>query len=162
MKRYPTYLWIIGCMLLTMQLQAQSYTKKVLTKIPELEKGKVYTIKDLKAAQLLYPDGVDLDDETVYPFAKITGRRVVVILYFRKQRGTEGLHLDATTLRKKKLQPVHVTRYLCTFGKIGKRVYTSTISMDKKKIVSFNEVENGKTNTKRYRLEGKWFSLVSD
>ncbi|HAS38868.1 MAG TPA: hypothetical protein DCS93_00245 [Microscillaceae bacterium] len=161
MKTFPTYaLLIAGLLLLNLQVQAQSYTKKVLEKVPELEVGKVYTGKDIRAAKKLFPEGVAIEDETVYPFAKLTGRRVVVIFYFRVQSNADFIHIDATSLRKKNLQPEHVNRYLYSHGKIGDTDYTSTFSMDKKKIVTFKQIKNGKISIKRYRIERKRFSII--
>ena len=74
------------------QVQAQSYTKKVLATVPELEVGKVYTGKDVLATKKLFPDGVAIGDETVYPVAKLTGRRAVVIFYFRKQYSADIMY----------------------------------------------------------------------
>ncbi|OJJ20239.1 hypothetical protein BKI52_17370 [marine bacterium AO1-C] len=160
MKNYPTYLLMICLVLLGLQVQAQSYTKKVLAKTPELEVGKVYTGKNIRAAKKLFPDGVAIDDETVYPFAKLTGRRVVVIFYFRVQSNADFIHVDATALRKKNLQPENVNRYLYSHGKIGDTDYTSTFSMNKKKIITFKQIKNGKVSTQRYRIEGKRFSII--
>jgi len=161
MKTFPTYIsLLIGVLLFSLQAQAQSYTKKVLERVPELEIGKVYTGKDVRAAKKHFPDGVAIDDETVYPFAKLTGRRVVVIFYFRVQSNADFIHMDATSLRKKNLQPEHVNRYLYSHGKIGDTEYASTFSMNKKKIVTFKQIKNGKTSTQRYRIEGKRFSII--
>lgn len=145
--------------LITLNTQAQSYTKKVLEKVPELEVGKVYNGKDVRAAKSMFPDGVEVDDEKAYPFAKLTGRRSVVIFYFRISG--EVIYMDATSLRKKNLQPENVNRYIYNDGKIGKTVYKSTLTMNKKKVVTITEDENGKVTTKRYRIEGRKFYIYT-
>lgn len=160
MKRIRLYSLVASLCLLSFYAQAQEYTKKVLSKVPELEVGKVYTGADVREAKKLFPDGAAIDDETVYPFAKLTGRRAIVIFYYKENQGGEIIYLSATSLHKKKLQPINVQRYLYTHGKINKTMYTSTLSRDKKGVVSFNKIENGKQTTNRYRLEGRRFSFV--
>ena len=70
--------------------------------------------------------------------------------------------MGATSLRKKKLDPVNVQRYIYSYGTVGKTKYTSTFSMDKKKVITFKKIENGKISINKYRLEGKRFSYVSN
>ena len=160
MKTYPTLLLLALLTFLGIQVQAQSYTKKVLAKTPELEVGKVYNGQDVRAAKKLFPDGVAIDDRTVYPFAKITGRRVVVIFYFRTQSGADVVYMNATALRKKNLQPENVNRYIFSDGTIGDTKYSCTLTMDKKKVVTFKQMENGKLTTQRYRIKGKRFAII--
>ncbi|EAY25064.1 hypothetical protein M23134_06052 [Microscilla marina ATCC 23134] len=160
MKNHRLYCFIASLCLLSFYSQAQEYTKKVLNKVPELEVGKTYTGKDVRQAQKLFPEGAAIGDKVVYPFAKLTGKRAIVIFYYTADQGGEIIYLSATALHKKKLQPTNIQRYLYTHGKINKTVYTSTLSRDKKGVVSFHEVENGQQKTTRYRIEGRRFSIV--
>lgn len=153
---------MICFVLLGKQLQAQGYTKKVLAKLPELKVGKEYRGQDVRAAKNLFPAGVTLEGEVVYPFAKIIGRKAIVVLYFKSDIQDEIIYMHATALRKKNLQPVHVNHYLYTHGKVNSSVYTSTLSINKKGVVTFNEIENGKKKVSKYRIEGKRFSYVTD
>lgn len=162
MKKLRFYSLVASLCLLSFYAQAQEYTKKVLSKVPELEVGKIYTGADVRKAQKLFPDAVAIGDKEVYPFAKLTGRRAIVIFYYKADQGGEIIYLSATALHKKKLQPINVQRYLYTHGKINKTIYTSTLSRDKKGVVSFNEIENGKKKTSRYRLEGRRFTIMSN
>lgn len=164
MKKLQILIVLALFILTTASLQAQEYTKKVVNKLPELEAGKVYTGKDVRASKALFPDGVALGkrEKLVYPFAKLTGRKVVVILYYTWEQNGEIIYMSATALRKKTMQPTNVSHYLYTHGKVGKATYTSTLSVNKKGVISFNEIENGKQKTSRYRIEGKRFSFVSN
>lgn len=161
-KRYYTTLLMLCFALLSNQLQAQEYTQKVLAKLPELKVGKEYKGQDVRKSKDLFPEGVAIEDEVVYPFAKIIGRKAVVVLYFKSDTQGKIIYMHATTLRKKNLQPIHVSHYLYTHGKVNSSVYTSTLSINKKGVVTFNEIENGKKKVSKYRIEGKRFSYVTD
>ena len=85
--------------------QAQMGLKSILERCPEMEAGKLYTGKDVRAmAKKNFPKGIFIAGqgiETKYPFAKITGKKVVALLAFEDKYKGEIVYMHAYVFRKK-------------------------------------------------------------
>jgi len=155
----------IGLLTLTGIVQAQLITTQaILAKCPEMEVGKIYTGKEVRAAQKNFPKGVYLigyGSTKNYPFAKITGKKVTVLLTFEDQYKGEIVYMHAYTYRRKTNKLEQSQSYIYNDGKANRATtYKSTIQLTKDQELIIDAKENGKQKIGKYKLGKKRLSFV--
>ncbi|OJJ15829.1 hypothetical protein BKI52_36535 [marine bacterium AO1-C] len=156
---------LMGLLALVGVVQAQLITtKSVIEKCPEMEIGKVYTGKDVRAAKKNFPKGVYIagyGTEKNYPFAKITGKKVTVLLTFEDKYKGEIVYMHAYTYRRKTNQLEQSQSYIYNDGKANRATtYKSTIKLTEDKELIIDSKENGKQKIGKYKLGKKRLSFV--
>lgn len=145
--------------------QAQMGLKSILDRCPEMEVDKLYTGKDVRAmAKKNFPKGIFIAGQgidTKYPFAKITGKKVVALLAFEDKYKGEIVYMHAYVFRKKSQAIVHSQSYIYNDGKANRATtYKSTLKLTKDLELIINQKENGKEKIGKYKLGKKRLSFV--
>jgi len=155
---------LVGFLVLTGVVQAQLITtQSILEKCPEMEVGKVYTGKEVRATKKNFPKGIYIighGSEKSYPFAKITGKKVTVLLTFEDQYKGEIVYMHAYTYRRKTNKLEQSQSYIYNDGKANRATtYKSTIQLTKDQELIIDTKENGKQKIGQYKLGKKRLSF---
>ena len=140
-------------------LKAQDITQQTISTCPEMQAGKVYTGKDIRAAKANFPEGVYVNGYGTskhYPFAKITSPRMITVLYFSEEKDSEIIHLHANTFKPKNFAFDISQSYIFSDGKAtATTTYGGSISLSPDKVLTINQTENGVETIAKIRLSGK-------
>ena len=148
--------------LMVMGIYAQSITKEVVAKCPELMSAKVYTGEDVKKTKNAFPNGVYVrgyGNEKNYPFGKVTGKKSVLIFAFEDPYEGEIIYMHAYTYRLKDYSLINSQSYVFNEGKINGTTYQSTLKINNDQEVFIKTSENDKTKTGKYLLNKKGFQF---
>ncbi len=137
--------------------------KSIIEKCPEMEVGKIYTGKDVRAAKKNFPKGIYIIGQGTaknYPFAKITGKKLVVLLAFEDPYKGDIVHMHAYAYRRKTNKLANSQSYIYNDGKANRATtYQSTLQLTKDQELIINTKENGKEKIGKYKLGKKRFSF---
>lgn len=139
--------------------QAQTITKEIIEKCPEMKVGKVYTGKDVRASKKNFPKGIYVQgygSDKNYPFAKITGKRSVVLFTFDDKYKGEIIYMHAYSYNRKNFKLNNSQSYIFNDGKANRATtYESTIQVNDKKEITIHQKENGKEKIGVYKVGKK-------
>lgn len=163
MTKKLKYLFVCIATLFISSTQAQTTIEEYIKACPEMEVGKLYTGKDVRAVKKYYKGAYIFKHQLVeqFPFAKITKGDYVHVLIFDNEFDGALIHLHVYTYNKN-YQKISSSNYVYSDGEeFSGVIHRATIELTEKDKIIINQAKGGTYKQHSYQVKKKSFEYSS-